>query len=163
MTESNLPAFRPYLPPEGLTFRTDGDAPLEDVSSDLCRIAAFLQRLDPSAKLSRFHDWWEHDGLHFPKGSTNYHGLFQHVATPRSLMESMTGDHRVFIGLSPEDRDWYLRFFADWDEHDTNLIGEYSISLAESLVQLFDNEVAASLRCPTIREDALAYFQRIEA
>ena len=78
-------------------------------------------------------------------------------------MESMTGDHRVFIGLSPQDRDWYLRFLADWDDDETNLIGEYSITVAQPLVDSFDVEVVSSLNCPTIREDALAYFQRIEA
>lgn len=163
VTESNLPAMRPFLPSAGVSFHTTAECPLENVSADLCQIASFLQGREPSAKLERFHDWWEHDGLHFPHGSTDIHGLFQMVGTPRSLIENMTGDHRVFIALSPQDRTWYLRFFADWDDDDANLVGEYSISLAQPLVTAFCSEVLARLKCTPAREAVLPYFQRIEA
>lgn len=56
-----------------------------------------------------------------------------------------------------------VRFFADWDDDDTNLIGEYSITLAQLLVASFRVEVLSKLKCSTAREGALAYFQRIEA
>ena len=163
VTDSNLPAIRPFLPPDGAAFHTDSGYPLADVSADLCRIASFLQRYAPSSKLERFHDWWEHDALHFPHGEADYHGFFKLVGTPRALIESMTGDHRVFIALSPKDRDWYLRFFAEWDENDTKMVGEYSITLASQFSGLFLADVLPKLKCPTTREDVLPYFQRIEA
>ena len=59
----------------------------------------------------------------------------------------------VFIAISPQNRNWYLRFFADWDEHDTNLIGEYSIALAQTHVDLFRAEVVSTLKCQTVCED----------
>ena len=71
--------------------------------------------------------------------------------------------HRVFIAMSPRDRNWYLRFFADWDDDDTNLVGEYSISLAESLVAAFSSEVLEKLKCSPACEAILPYFRRIEA
>ncbi len=163
VNKSNLPAIRPYLPSDGAAFHTDRECPLADVSADLCQIASFLQNHVPSAKLERFHDWWEHDALHFPHGETDYHGLFQLVGTPRSLIESMTGDHRVFIALSPKDRNWYLRFFADWDDGDTNMIGEFSITLDHQLVDPFLAKIALKFKCSISREDVLTYFQRIEA
>ncbi len=163
LTESNLPAIRPYLPCEGSAIHTDSDHALSAVSADLCRIASFLQHHAPSPKLERFHDWWEHDALHFPHGETDYRGLFQLVGTPRALIESMTGDHRVFIALSPNDRNWYLRFFAEWDDDDTNMIGEYSITLGDQLTDKFCADVLPKLQCQTTREEVLPYFRRIEA
>lgn len=85
------------------------------------------------------------------------------VGTPRSLIESMTGDHRVFIAVSPQGRNWYLRLFADWDDDDSNLLGEYSITLGPPLVDPFSAEVLPKLKCSTSREETLAYFRRIEA
>jgi hypothetical protein len=161
VTESNLPTLVPYLPPDGFVFFTASECPLADVSADLCRIVSFLQSNAASSKLERFHDWWEHDALHFPDGESDYRGLFQCVDTPRSLIESMTGDHRVFIAFSSTDRNWYLRFFADWD--DAHIVGEYSIALSEQRAASFAAEVIPKLRCLTASEDVLVYFRRIEA
>ena len=164
MTEFNLPAIRTFLPTDGVAFHTESTQSLEDVSLDLCRIASFLQHHVPSTTLNRLHDWWEHDALLFPHGATDYHDLFQVVGTPRSLIESMTGDHRVFIALSPQSRTWYFRFFAEWDDDDdTKLIGEYSISLAQPLVAPFSDDVLPELKCSPAREPVLPSFQRIEA
>jgi len=163
VTESNLPTIRPFLPPAGAVFHSESESALADVSADLCQIAAFLQRDAPSSKLERFHDWWEHDALHFPDGDTDFHGMFQRVGTPRALIESMTGDHRVFIAFSPPDRDWYLRFFADWDDDDANMVGEYSIALGINHSETFFTKVVPKLKCATTREDVLVYFKRIEA
>jgi len=163
VTKSNLLAIRPYLPPGGAAFHMDAQYPLVDVCADLCQIAAFLQHNAPSMKVARFHDWWEHDALHFPDGETDFHGLFKLVGTPRALIESMTGDDRVFIAFSPSDRNWYLRFFADWDDDDTNMVGEFSVTLDDQLADRFAADVIPKLTCPTNREDALTYFHRIEA
>ena len=162
MSRSNLPALKPLLPPDGTVFFATGDNPLALVSRDLCKIAAFLQEREPYAKLNRFDDWWQHDGLHFEKGSLDLHGLFGIVGTPRSLLEVMTGDDRVFVAVAPVDRSWYLRFLADWDANDESLVGEYSITVNEELLALFEG-VVPKLSCPIEREQAPSYFARIEA
>ena len=163
VAESNLPSIQQYLPSEGMVFHTDSEQSLAAVSADLCRIASFLQNHEPSKELQRFHDWWEHDGLHFPHGEIDFHELFQLIGTPRWLIESMTGDHRVFNALSPLDRRWYLQFYADWDDDDANLVGEYSIVVENKLVDLFAEKVTPKLICPTTGENVLTYFLRIEA
>ena len=114
------------MPPSGITFRTTADDPIAALSRDLCRVAAFLQARDPSARLVRLEDWWEHDGLYLERGPTEFHSLFQIIGTPRSLLQSMPGDERVFVGIGSADRSWYLRFFAGWDDEGETLLGEYA-------------------------------------
>jgi hypothetical protein len=133
------------------------------VAHDLCNFAAFLQERDPSARLVRADDWWEHDGLHFEKGPTDFHTLFQIVGTPRSLLTSMPGDHRVFVGIGNADRSWYLRFFADWEDEGETLLGEYSLTLSTGLTPHFEITVVPTLDCSLERDDSLAYFERIRA
>lgn len=163
MSERNLPALRSILPPDGIVFFTPDENPLVAVSADLCKIASFLQDREPSAPLCRFDDWWEHDGLHFEKGNLDIHALFQIVGTPRSLLWAMPGDHRVFVAVAPTDRAWYLRFFADWDENDESLVGEYSMTMNRTLVDPFQTSVVPKLRCSVERELSSGYFDRIGA
>jgi hypothetical protein len=104
-------------------------------------------------------DWWEHDGLFFEKGSLDLHGLFQIVGTPRSLLEAMPGDDRVFVGVGATDRSWYLRFLVDWHENDELILGEYSITLDESLSRHFQAALP-EMECPIQQEDAASFFAR---
>lgn len=163
MPQSNLAAIRPYLPPDSVTLWTDRGRALTDISHDLCRIVAFLQTHQHGDAMERFHDWWEHDALHFPQGSIDVAEVFRVVGTPRSLIESMPGEHRVFIAVSPKSRSWYLRFLAYWDDDDSNLLGEYSIALAEPLSTEFAEQAASNLKCPVAHGETIAYFRRIEA
>jgi len=115
------------------------------------------------ARLIRADDWWEHDGLHFEKGPTDFHTLVQLVAPPQSLLQSMPGDHRVFVGIGACDRSWYLRFFADWDDRGETLLAEYSLTIREQAAENLEVTVVPSLECTILREDSARYFERIRA
>jgi hypothetical protein len=160
---SNALSDRPVLPRDGVVFFTHPGNLSIAVAHDLCKIASFLQHRDPYRKLRRYDDWWEHDGLFFGKGDLDLHGLFELVGTPRTLLASMPGDHRVFIGVEDVDRAWYLRFFVDWDERDENIIGEYSIALNPPLLEPYEREVKPILGCKASTEDARQYYERIKA
>ena len=148
---------------DGVVFFTQPENPVIEVSRDLCKIAAFFQGRDPYRKLRRFDDWWEHDALHFDKGALDLHGLFELVGTPRSLLTSMPGDDRVFIGVEDLDRTWYLRFFVDWDARDENILGEYSVTLDQTLAVQFERDAKPMLCSALNREAATRYFDRIKA
>jgi len=147
--------------PRGVVFC--GDGALSAVTKDLRKLAAFLQSLSlfgPDTVI-RYDDWWEHDGLHFRKGRTDLHELFSLVATPRRLLESMPGDDDVFIGMGPEDESWYIRFHADWDDDDEELVAAYAIALVAELVDGFREQTLPELECDTEELSSQAYFDRI--
>ncbi len=147
--------------PEGTVF--SGSGPLKNVTLDLRRIAVFLQDLllFSNARLVRYEDWWEHEGLHFKKGHMDLHDLFVMVDTPRHLFESMPGDDHVFIGLGPEDESWYLRFYADWDCANEGIDAAYALALTENYAQLFMQHVLPELSSCTETISSGAYYNRI--
>jgi len=126
-------------------FTAEGDCPLAGISRDLCKIAAFLQGLAPFSALVRYEDWRGHDGLCFERGRTDFHGLFQLIQTPRALLSATPGDEHVCIGIAPDDRAWYLRFRAYWDDPGENLLGSYCLTLDAELVERFETEVVLHL------------------
>jgi hypothetical protein len=163
VNESNLPALMSLLPPHGVASVTVGNHPVLAVSKDLCRIAAFLQRCELSAKLLRIDDWWEHDGLFFDRGAADYQRLFRIIGTPRSLLDSASDDDRVFVGIAALDRSWYLRFRVEWDDDDASLVGEYSITLDPELARQYAICAEPELVCPTCWEESAPYFEKISA
>lgn len=140
-----------FRPPDGVNFTDEGDCPLAGISRDLCKIAAFLQGLAPYSKLVRYEDWRDHDGLYFERCRIDFHGLFQLVQTPRDLLAATPGDESVCVGIAPEDRAWYLRFRADWDDPGENLLGFYSLTLDAGLATRFEGEIIPRLECPVRR------------
>ena len=162
MASSKLPGIGTYLPEKGKVFRTSLEHSLPGISEDLCCIVSYLQEQSESQELNRYHDWWEHDEMHFPAGSIDFHKLTRLIDSPRSLVEAMTQEHRVFEAIAPSDRKWYLRFLAEWDEDDAELVGEYSLTLAVEHCPAFEAEVVPKLRCGIDCEaDVVAYFLRI--
>ena len=163
MNDTNYPRLTSLLPPQGIVFHTDRENPIVSVSRDLCKVTAFLQELQPYAKLVKIYDWWQHDGLYFEKGTLNFHDLFGVVGTPRSLLEAMPGEDLVFVGISNNERSWYLRFFVDWDDEGERLLGGFSVTINSSLVDGFQFKLVPVLECPTQREGSEAYFDLIQA
>ena len=152
----------PHAPmPKGIVHA--GTGPICKATKDLLLIAAFLQELSMfgSPTLLRYDDWWEHDGCHFKKGKTDLHELFSMLQTPRRLFESMPGDNHVFIGLGPEDESWYLRFYADWDLADEEIVAAYAIALPAGVSQQFREKTLPQLACLVETLDTEAYFSRI--
>lgn len=152
--------IRESKPPEGTNFSCQYPVPIASLSGDLCKIAAFLQDKFPHDTLQRFDDWWQHDGLHFEKGTLDWHGLFAIVGSPKGIYESMSGDDDVRIGVASSDGKWYLRFYASWDDEGEFLEGDYDITLPSGLAKEF-REVIPSLKAIIQGEASQAYFARI--
>lgn len=118
-----------FSPPPGVNFHCRKDWPIAALSKALHQVCAFIQDFELDSPLTRYEDWWEHDGLHFNRGAITLHDLFGLVESPQSLLNAMQGDDRVFVGIAPADATWYLRFYADWDEQGSELIGRFDITL----------------------------------
>jgi hypothetical protein len=140
-----------FRPPHGLSFTSEWGCALVTVSKDLCKISAFLQSLAPFSRLVRYEDWYDHDGVYFERGQSDFHGLFQLIQTPRALLTATPCDEYVCVGIAADDRGWYLRFRAEWDDPDENLVGSYSLTLHEELARRFECEVVPDLECRVTR------------
>ncbi|MBN1314787.1 MAG: hypothetical protein JXA42_04945 [Anaerolineales bacterium] len=151
-----------FKPPEGINFSCQNLVPIASLSRDLREIAAFLQDKCPYATLQRVDDWWQHDGLHFEKGTLDWHGLFAIVESPKGIYESMPGDDYVRIGVAASDGKWYLRFYATWDDEGEFLEGDYDITLLPGLADAF-HKVIPCLEASIQEEASQKYFGRIVA
>jgi hypothetical protein len=150
-----------FRPPAGRTFFCSELIPLTRLAQDLCKVAAFLQAAWPDVPLNLFADWWQHDGLHFHKGVINFHTLFTMIGSPRAIYEAMPGDDAVRVGVAPFQGEWYLRFYAAWDDDGEQIEGDYDLTLPARLANSFRSEVQPSLQVPLAEEDAEKYFKDI--
>jgi len=153
-----------FTPPNGVAFHITDEIPVADLCASLRRVISFLQNLDVSSpRLRLYHDWWEHDGLHFDKGSINFHELFAMVETPRALFDATPDEHAVFVGIAPEDSRWYLRFRAEWDADEKNIVGRLAVILPSELGAAFKQEVVASVQLPLAEMSSEYYYKKVNA
>jgi hypothetical protein len=150
-----------FIKPKGVNFSCTKELPAVKLSKILCRTTSFIQQLEPYAKLERYDDWWEHDGLHFYRKSIKIEELFTIVNSPKSLLESMPGDFDVSIGLAPENQSWYLRFYLDWDEDDNNLVGRFDVTFSSEIAKNFKAEVLSKFDFEMVEQDSESYYQTI--
>lgn len=148
-----------FTAPTGINYHCSKDIPIALLSQALCRVSAFIQSLDSNAQLLRYEDWWEHDGLHFERGTVDLRGLFELVESPRALVASMQGDERVFVGIASSDASWYLRFYVSWDDEGSELFGRFDITLPASVSPAFEDEVLGQLELELEQQDAEVYFK----
>ncbi|MGD9561340.1 MAG: hypothetical protein AB7F88_03545 [Pyrinomonadaceae bacterium] len=134
-----------FSPPEGFCFYTADWIAADQMSRTLCKIVSFIQEIDPYASLRCFDDWWEHDGLHFRKGSIGIGDLFDLVHSPKSLLESTPADDLVFVGIGSGDGKWYLRYRVEWDDSETNIVGRFAFMLADHLAERFKTAMQPKL------------------
>jgi hypothetical protein len=146
---------------KGINFSCPDDLPATELSRALCKTASFIQQINPYDNLYRYDDWWEHDGLHFYREAINVEKLFDLVNSPKSLLEAMQGDFNVFNGIAPKDNSWYLRFYLEWDESDSNLVGRFDITFSKSLAEQYKNEVLSSLNLNMQERESENYYQSI--
>lgn len=130
-----------FVRPRGRNVRCARELPATALSEVLCRIASFLQTLAPYTRLERYDDWWEHDGLHFHRGSLGFSKLFAMISSPRALLEAVPGDDQVVVGVGRADGSWYLRFRLEWDDAGANLAGRFDITVPDSVVERFRIDV----------------------
>jgi hypothetical protein len=153
-----------FTPPNGVAFHIAEEIPVADLCDLLRRVISFLQNLDVSSpRLRLYHDWWEHDGLHFDERATDFHKLFAMVENPRAILDVTPDEHAVFVGIAPEDSRWYLRFRAEWDDDETNIVGRFAVILPSELVTAFNQEVASSVQHPLAETSSETYYKRVNA
>jgi len=150
-----------FVEPQGICFCFEVELPAIDLTDVLCKIASFLQAVEPYVRLRRYDDWWEHDGLHFSRGEADFNTLFQMVGSPKRLLESTPSDDFVFVGIAPENNAWYLRYRVEWDEDESNLIGTCAVILPEHLVEKFRIEVLARIRPQPSEKSSERFYQEI--
>jgi hypothetical protein len=150
-----------FTKPEGINFSCSDNLPVLVLSKALCRTASFLQSLSPYVPLTKYEDWWEHDGLHFYREAANFDALFSVINSPRSLLEAMPGDDDVFIGVAPDDGSWYLRFYLAWNDEGLDLLGRFDITVPQALAERYTKEVVEGLNIGMERQEAQAYYKSI--
>jgi hypothetical protein len=150
-----------FIGPQGISFCFEAELTAIELSGVLCRIASFLQSVEPYVRLRRYDDWWEHDGLHFPRGDVDFNAFFQMIGSPKGLLESTPSDDYVFVGMAPEDNAWYLRYRVEWDEDESNLIGTCAVILPEHLVEKFRIEVLPRIGPQPSEKDSERFYQEI--
>ena len=146
---------------DGTNFSSPSELSAVELSKALCRISSFVQSIDPYIKLDRYDDWWEHDGLHFRRNRLTVEDLFSLVGTPRSVLESMSGDEDVFVGILDTNRSFYLRFYLTWSDDDSSLVGRFDITFVDSVALRFKDKVLAALEINLREADATEYYKAI--
>lgn len=150
-----------FKAPLGTNFRSNRAVAIAVLAKALCRVASFLQGRDPYRTLVQYHDWWEHDGLHFRQGTINFDGLFAIVSSPRALQTAMPGDDDVRVGIAPPDCSWYLRFYVEWDEDGFTLTGHFDITLPDAEASDFRQGVSPRIGLDLLEQDAQSYYHSI--
>jgi hypothetical protein len=110
-----------FVKPSGINFSCGENLPAAALSKALCKTASFIQQINPYAKLERYDDWWEHDGLHFHRETIVVEKLFDIVRTPKSVLKGMPGDHEVFIGIAAEDNSARTGVLGGWTRSSRNM------------------------------------------
>ncbi|UYV11973.1 MAG: hypothetical protein NCW75_11785 [Phycisphaera sp.] len=146
-----------YEPIDGVCFWCE-PMPAARLSALLKDVVAFLHNVDPHAELTRFHDWLQHDGLHFFVGSVVFARLFSDVSSPRDLLVATPEDDLVYCGVEDRSRRWYLRFRVEWDDAGFELSGDFALVLVDALAEGFATRFADR---GLYREPAAEYFRRI--
>jgi hypothetical protein len=152
----------PFSPPSGVVFHTADEIPVDDLFALLRRVVTFLQNLELSSpRLCLYHDWWQHDGLHFEKGCLTFHDLFTMVETLRAIFDATPDDHDVFVGIAPENGRWYLRFRAEWDSDDRSIVGRFAVIVPSDSAGSFRTEVTASFGHLLAEESSESYYKSV--
>lgn len=151
-----------FSPPQGVTFYLAEEVGASDLCELLQRVVAFLQDLRLSSpRLRLYHDWWQHDGLHFDRGATTFHDLFMMVETPRAMFEVTPDDDEVFVGVAPEEAGWYLRFRVEWDADGRSIVGNFAVTVPTENAPAFATKVVALSRHRLVEEAARSYYERV--
>ena len=157
-----------FIAPQGINFRSEYELPPILLSKALIATVRFLQSVEPvEAALYRYADWWEHDERRFADGiitkcSVDFAALSQLVEAPNALLNGMPGDFCVFVGVSPQDFDWYLRFYLDLDAEENERFGRFDLTLPTGLAMQYTEQVIKPLGLKMQEQDAGAYYQLIQ-
>ncbi len=129
--------------PVGTTFISPDEIGANDLSPILRKTVAFIQALSPYTKLERYDDWWEHDGLHFFRKHISFDDVFEIVRSPKSLLESMTDEFNVFVGIYSKELAIYLRIYVEWNDDETEIIGRFDVTFPVNFAGKFRDEITS--------------------
>ncbi len=158
-----------FIAPEGTNLKSGFYLRATLLSAALSQTVMFLRSLDDGdARLFRYDDWWEHDGLHFPRkdGIIDFDILMSLVETPQAIKESMTGEYNVFVGVAPPNFQWYLRFYYDTDtairgQSEEELFGWFDLTLPDKSVDTYRQQVVLPLGLEMQEQESIAYYLSI--
>jgi hypothetical protein len=152
----------PFSPPGGIAFHTAEGIEAGDLCILLRDVVAFLGTLRPLPRTLRRHDdWWQHDGLHFERGTITFGDLAAMVETPRALLEATPDDAAVYVGIAPEDARWYLRFRVERDADDEGILGRMALILPAESVRAFSAAIPGLSDRGLVRATAADYCAKI--
>jgi hypothetical protein len=146
--------------PDGVNFYCSDFISASALSGDLVKIVGFLQHVDQKIHLRRFDDWWQYNGLHFSKGSIDFRTLLEIVRSPESILEAMTGDEAVRVGVAPPDESWYLRFYSHQGNDTAFVEGDYEITLPPDLANAFSAQVLPRLTARIQQAEAKERYRK---
>ena len=151
-----------FREPKGVNFSCQKYLRIDDLIAALSKIVLLLRSESSNVELHRYDDWWEHDGLHFHKGKTDFEIILKMLRSPKELYGAMPEGFAVRIGIAPDNMNWYLRLFVDWDDDDADLEGNFDITLPGDLAEKFRKEIMESVTCGMNEEPSEAYFAKIK-
>ena len=79
----------------------------------LLAVIGRLKVVFPEARLFRLKDWHQHDGYVTRAEPTRWEELESWCATEETLYAAQAGDTYVRVGVFPEDRTFYFRFYVE--------------------------------------------------
>ena len=83
------------------------------------------------------------------------------INSPKNLLESTPEDDSVFVGVVPNDNAWYLRYRAEWNDEESNLVGSCAVVLPQPLTEEFRAKVLANLSVKAEEKDSEIYYQEV--
>jgi hypothetical protein len=153
-----------FTPPMGVAFQTEGEVRGDELVATVRRVVAFLEGfIWTPDKLRVFDDWWEHDGLHFERKCVKYVDLFAMIASSRAMVDATPDDDCVYVGIAPEEAEWYLRFRAVRDETYGEIVGACGVVMPQDYATLFKLDVTPRSEATLIELPSNIYYARLKA
>lgn len=151
-----------FTPPDGVAFWTPEPVAPERLATFLRSVLPFLRSLQPQDRpLRGYHDWWEHDGLHFDKGGLDWDRAAEKLGSASSLRAATPDDDAVHFGIAPVPSSWYLRVRVAVESDDSEPEGSLGLVLSAEDAATFKSRF--SLLEPILLNECTAsdYYKRV--
>jgi hypothetical protein len=150
--------------PTGIAFYTEDEVRGDDLVATARRIAVFLEGfICTLGPLRTFHDWWQHDGLHFEQARITFAEALALITTPQTMVEATPDDDDVCFGIAPEECDWYLRFRAERDETYGEYIGALGVVMPHDAAAVFKAEVLPRCEATLVETPSETYYASVRS
>jgi hypothetical protein len=115
----------------------------------------------PDVELYWLHDWHEHDGVMEPPRGISWSEVRAVLHSDESLSAARAGDTYVRVGICPKNWQFYLRFYPEDDEEETDPprlehVGNFDLTCSPSFAETVLERLAplhlTGLRCEPAKE-----------